>query len=42
MIYIFFQLLKTRGFLDDENKYKLEDSFIRIEHQVLIYSRHLE
>ena len=32
----FFQLLKTRGFLDDENRYKLEDSFIRIEHQVLI------
>ena len=31
-----FKLLKTRGFIDNENKYRVEDSFIRIEHQVTV------
>ena len=26
--------LKIKGFLDDKNKYRVEDSFLRIEHQV--------
>jgi hypothetical protein len=30
-----FKLLKTKGFIDNENKYRVEDSFIRIEHQVI-------
>ena len=28
------KLLKTRGFMDSSNKYKVEDSFLRIEHQM--------
>ena len=31
-----FKLLKTKGFIDNENKYRVEDSFIRIEHQVTV------
>lgn len=31
-----FKLLKTKGFIDEENKYRVEDSFIRIEHQVTV------
>ena len=30
-----FNKLKTKGFLDDNKKYRLEDSFFRIEHQVI-------
>ena len=30
-----FKQLKTKGFLDDSKKYRLEDSFFRIEHQVI-------
>ena len=29
-----FKLLKSKGFIDETKKYRLEDSFIRIEHQV--------
>ena len=29
-----FKLLKIKGFIDSSNKYRLDDSFIRIEHQV--------
>lgn len=29
-----FKLLKIKGFIDNSKKYRLDDSFIRIEHQV--------
>ena len=32
-----FKQLKIKGFLDDTMKYRLEDSFIRIEHQVCLF-----
>ena len=32
-----FKLLKVKGFIDNSNKYRLDDSFIRIEHQVRAY-----
>ena len=32
-----FKLLKIKGFIDSSNKYRLDDSFIRIEHQVRVY-----
>ena len=32
-----FKLLKIKGFIDTTNKYRLDDSFIRIEHQVRAY-----
>ena len=34
-IHHIFKMLKTKGFIDNNNKYKLQDSFIRIEHQVI-------
>ena len=33
-----FKLLKIKGFIDSSNKYRLDDSFIRIEHQVRAYN----
>lgn len=32
-----FKLLKIKGFIDNKNKFRLDDSFIRIEHQVRTY-----